>query len=158
MALSAFYIHKRSVDQVLRRLIQIRRTSKSHQNNVVHHEDDDDQYVDGDFNFNSSDGGGGDAVNVNDRSRSFSRSLDEAAANQRSYRMSSSLPNVAVNSEWFEDDVVTCEPSMTVSYEAQARASSLDNLDFVASGLPPLTMNQADSMVYSLLNDFDMMI
>ncbi|KAF7809189.1 putative AMP deaminase [Senna tora] len=118
MALSAFYIHKRSVDQVLHRLIDIRRSTSDG--------DEDYEYGGDDLGGFGSDGGGA-AIDLKNYSRSLSRSVDENVF--RSYRISSSLPNVASRTDWFEDD-------------AKARASSLDNLNFVASGLPPLRVDQ----------------
>ncbi|KAI9111439.1 hypothetical protein K1719_017129 [Acacia pycnantha] len=143
MALSAFYIHKRSVDQVLRRLIEIRRTHSRTSGPERDQEElygggDDDEY-DGDGLREFGSDGGGTAVAVRDYPRSSSTSMD--GNGHRSYRFSSSLPNVAVRTDWFEEDG---KFEQSVGYEAQARASSLDNLNFVASGLPSLRMDQRD--------------
>ncbi|XP_076939343.1 putative AMP deaminase [Bidens hawaiensis] len=73
MAISAFYIHKRSVDQVIDRLINLRRNYPHHGGDVIDtDEDDDDNNNDDDDDVDE--GGGGDHV-VNN------------------HRMSCSLPN-----------------------------------------------------------------
>lgn len=146
MALSAFYIHKRSVDQVLHRLIEIRRapsrtSDEEREHKELYDNDDDDEYGGDDHGGFGSDGGGT-AIDLKSYSRSLSRSMDDNVL--RSYRISSSLPNVASRTDWFEED---SKFDQSMGYEAQARASSLDNLNFVASGLPPLRLDQRDGMV-----------
>lgn len=138
MALSAFYIHKRSVDQVLHRLIEIRRAAPSRTSDGG---GDGEEYGGDDHGGFSSDGGGGTAIDL----KNYSRSMDENNL-LRSYRISSSLPNVASRTDWFEEDASKFQQPV-IGYEAQARASSLDNLNFVASGLPPLRMDQRDGMI-----------
>ncbi|XP_028792560.1 probable AMP deaminase [Neltuma alba] len=76
---------------------------------------------------------------MKDYSRSLSRSADETG--HRSYRISSSLPDVAFRTDWFEEDG---KFEQSAGYEAQARASSLDNLNFVSSGIAPHRTNQRD--------------
>lgn len=116
MAISAFYIHKRSVDQVIDRLIKLRRRPDR---SYVDHEDfsgyedgdidaDDRNYLDDD----DDDDGGGDYVR-----------------NNYAYGMSCSLPNVGLANEWPSENV-----SKPVSF------GSLEKL--VSDNLPPLRMNQ----------------
>ncbi|KAJ0446975.1 putative AMP deaminase [Helianthus annuus] len=115
MAISAFYIHKRSVDQVIDRLIKLRRRPYSDHEEFSGFEDiddiDDTNVVDepGD---DSAAGGGGDYLmsNIN---------------NNHAFGMSCSLPNVGLNNDWV---------GKPVSF------GSLEKL--VSDNLPPLRMNQ----------------
>lgn len=115
MAISAFYIHKRSVDQVIDRLIKLRRRPD------LHCTDDEDYfgYEDGDIDTDNrnyldddDDDGGGDYV-----------------VNNHAYGMSCSLPNVGLANEWMNERV-----SNPVSF------GSLEKL--VSDNLPPLRMIQ----------------
>ncbi|XP_020238954.1 probable AMP deaminase [Cajanus cajan] len=116
MAISAFYIHRRTVDHVLHRLVELRRapplTSDDDEgSDHADHADDGETEADTDFrNYR----------------RNLSRSIDDCNSNVlRSYRISSSMPNVASTMDWFQEDPTN-------------RASSLENLQFVPSGLPSL--------------------
>lgn len=129
MAISAFYIHKRSVDQVLERLIELRRNAQGGRFEEEEEEDGGGDDVD-------EDGGGGfgsdeEMVVVG---RGLSRSVDDNFL--RSFRMSSSLPNVAFgNNGWMEDDVkVDRLPNFRPRF-----SSSLNNIPSV---LPPLRTDQ----------------
>ncbi|XP_059648905.1 probable AMP deaminase [Cornus florida] len=123
MAVSAFYIHKRSLDQALERLIKIRRQSPpSAADDADHFASDDEEHEDHD--------GGGEIDNDIDTSM-WRQRLPRPPRNENalhSYRVSSSMPNVGLSSEWLDDD----ERPM------QFQASSFDKLNFIPSGLPPL--------------------
>lgn len=144
MAISAFYIHKRTVDQVLQRLIEIRRTpspssdDRLHTDELEQEDDDEDKNDSGDHRRGHGSHAGGTAIYRNKRTRSLTRSTDENAL--RSYRISGSLPNVASSSrtDWFNDQPVGSAP--------QGRASSVDNLKFALPRLPPLRMDRRDGM------------
>ncbi|MED6155613.1 hypothetical protein PIB30_006786 [Stylosanthes scabra] len=132
MAISAFYIHRRTVDHVLHRLVEVRRPPPRPSSTAPADGDTDDfddfeeQYEDGD---DRSGFGGGDDADSTNYQRSLSRSADESLL--RSYRISSSMPNVASAADWFPD-----HPRF--GNTAQNRVSSLDNLKFTPLGLPSL--------------------
>ncbi|KAF3431395.1 hypothetical protein FNV43_RR26126 [Rhamnella rubrinervis] len=134
MAISAFYIHKRSVDQVLQRLIELRRKSEGRFPVEEECGDEEDEGEGGENDDGEGDGGGGfgsDGEMVVGRKMGVvSRSVDENFL--RSYRMSSSLPNVAFgNADWVDDDAkVDRLPNFRPKF-----SSSLDN---IPSGLPSL--------------------
>ena len=142
MAISAFYFHKRSVDQVLNRLIEIRRNRPL--NSVNNHEDEEEdgeaaEEIDGDG------GSGSDEEMVIDRkmwSRDISKSLDENSL--RGYRISSSLPNVAPGNDLLDENHKFDQP-MRARAKSYA-ATSLDKLNLIPSGLPPLRFDQRDGM------------
>ncbi|OVA12017.1 Adenosine/AMP deaminase domain [Macleaya cordata] len=106
MAISAFYIHKRSVDQILERLIEL------------HSE-----------------------IERRLRNQRFSRSLDNHGAFR--YRMSSSLPNVALMASGEE---VNLDHPIRFSQSS----SSFSNLNSIPLGLPPLQTTQRDGSKQSL--------
>ncbi|KAK9052128.1 hypothetical protein SSX86_028756 [Deinandra increscens subsp. villosa] len=119
MAISAFYIHKRSVDQVIDRLIKLRRRPDRHYpdgEDFTGYEDgdiidtDDRNYLDDD---DEDDGGGG----------------GDYVMNNHAFGISCSLPNVGISDEWMSERA--CKP---VSF------GSLEKL--VSDNLPPLRMNQ----------------
>ncbi|XP_057416255.1 probable AMP deaminase isoform X2 [Lotus japonicus] len=116
MAISAFYIHRRTVDHVLHRLVEIRRAppSASEEDGA----DDDDE--------RSGFGPDGGETDTDTDVRNLSRSVDENLNLLRSYRISSSMPNVASLADWFRED-------------PRNRASSLDNFQSVPLGLPSAT-------------------
>ncbi|MED6200899.1 hypothetical protein PIB30_089848 [Stylosanthes scabra] len=132
MAISAFYIHRRTVDHVLHRLVEVRRAPPRPSSAAAADGDTDDfddfqeEYEDGD---DRSGFGGGDDADSTNYQGSLSRSADESLL--RSYRISSSMPNVASAADWFPDD-----PRFRNT--AQNRVSSLDNLKFAPLGLPSL--------------------
>lgn len=129
MAISAFFIHKRSVDQVLDRLIQIRRELP--QNNHDHfdeEENEEEEYSEGVY--------GSDGDEMTRQQSRQSRSLDDSILRRYKNTMSSSLPNVSVRNDWLEEDAKFDE---AIRVRAQnCSASSLDKLNFIPSGLPPL--------------------
>ncbi|GMP94157.1 hypothetical protein CsSME_00043711 [Camellia sinensis var. sinensis] len=127
MAISAFYIHKRTVDQVLDRLIKLRRRCPSSATAVAA----DDQL------FASEDDGGG-SYFVSDGEieidRNTARSLDENVL-LSSYRVSSSMPNVGLSNQWFDDDEAKCYQLMRSGN--QALSNSWDKSNLIPSSLPP---------------------
>lgn len=137
MAISAFYIHRRTVDQVLHRLVEIRRApSRSSSAAAIHADDFDDEDGDEeDYGDDRSGFGGEPEPDADPRNYpgSLSRSVDESLL--RSYRISSSMPNVASAADWFPEDP---RFENTAGYAAQNRASSLDILKFAPLGLPSL--------------------
>ncbi|KAL5761882.1 hypothetical protein ACOSP7_018146 [Xanthoceras sorbifolium] len=129
MAISAFYIHKRTVDQVLDRLIEIRR--KHPLNSQNHLDDEEEEENEREENSEGEFGSDGDAIM--EQQNRVSRSLDDGVL--RRYRISSSLPNFLGN-DWLEEDAKFDE---AVRVRAQkCSASSLDKLNLIPSGLPPL--------------------
>lgn len=137
MAVSAFYIHKRSVDQVLQRLIEIRRKpSRISDNRSATEDGGEESYIeDGEERGFESDGEVTDvAIDRNMRPRSLH---DKAL---QSYRISSSLPNVASRStDWMEEEAKFDPPP---NFRAPGFSSSLDKLNFIPSGLPLLRTDQ----------------
>ncbi|PQM36988.1 AMP deaminase isoform X2 [Prunus yedoensis var. nudiflora] len=137
MAVSAFYIHKRSVDQVLQRLIEIRRKpSRISDNRSATEDGGEESYIeDGEERGFESDGEVTDvAIDRNMRPRSVH---DKAL---QSYRISSSLPNVASRStDWMEEEA-KFDPAP--NFRAPGFSSSLDKLNFIPSGLPLLRTDQ----------------
>ncbi|KAH1197975.1 AMP deaminase [Glycine max] len=105
MALSAFYIHRHTVDHVLHRLVELRRKPLA-----TSDDEDDDGEAETDADLRNYLG-------------ALSRSVDDSSNVLRSYRISSSMPNVVSATDWFGED---------------AKTSSLENLQFVPSGLPSL--------------------
>ncbi|PQQ00352.1 AMP deaminase isoform X2 [Prunus yedoensis var. nudiflora] len=137
MAVSAFYIHKRSVDQVLQRLIEIRRKpSRISDNRSATEVGGEESYIeDGEERGFESDGEVTDvAIDRNMRPRSFHDKV------LQSYRISSSLPNVASRStDWMEEEAKFDPPP---NFRAPGFSSSLDKLNFIPSGLPLLRTDQ----------------
>ncbi|KAL0004007.1 hypothetical protein SO802_011568 [Lithocarpus litseifolius] len=146
MAISAFYFHKRSVDQVLNRLIEIRRNRRP-LNAVNSHEDEEEEDEDeeAEEEIVGDGGSGSDEEMVIDRkmwSRNLSKSLDENSL--RGYRISSSLPNVAPGNDLLDENHKFDQPM-----RPRARsfaAPSLDKLNLIPSGLPPLRLDQRDGL------------
>ncbi|KAJ7953738.1 AMP deaminase [Quillaja saponaria] len=126
MAISAFYIHKRSVNQVLHKMIEIRR--KPYRNVSNRFDDDEEEEEERDEDHDGHGGGvdsdGEMSIDGKSYGRSFPRSLEENML--RSFRISSSLPNVASRNDWFP----------------QGYASSMDKLNSIPSGLPSLHTDQ----------------
>lgn len=143
MAISAFYFHKRSVDQVLNRLIEIRRNRPL--NAVNNHEDEEEEGEEAEEEIDGDGGSGSDEEMVIDRkmwSRDISKSLDENSL--RGYRISSSLPNVAPGNDLLDENHKFDQP-MRARAKSYA-ATSLDKLNLIPSGLPPLRFDQRDGM------------
>lgn len=149
MAISAFYFHKRSVDQVLNRLIEIRRNrplnAANHEEDEEEEEDDEDDEEEAEEEIDGNGGGSGsDEEMVIDRkmwSRDLSKSLDENLL--RGYRISSSLPNVAPGNDFLDNHKL--DQPMGLRAKSYA-APSLDKLNLIPSGLPPLRLDQRDGM------------
>ncbi|KAL0364092.1 UNVERIFIED_CONTAM: AMP deaminase [Sesamum angustifolium] len=132
MAISAFYIHKRSVDEVLDRLINLRRRR--------HHQlSDDEEFEYSDYYENAET-----ARNViiwrskNKVLNSFDdHNEDKDGDKVRSYRVSSSLPNVSVSkNDW-------CSEGAGDPIRA-AMSTSLGEVDLISSDLPPIRTDQRD--------------
>ncbi|KAK7317507.1 hypothetical protein RJT34_01805 [Clitoria ternatea] len=121
MAISAFYIHRRTVDHVLHRLVEIRRAPPA----AGDEEDGADEDEDDRSGFGPDDGGTDTDSNLRNYGGTLSRSVEDNSSVLRSYRISSSMPNVVSATDWFQED-------------PRNRASSLDNLKFVPLGLPSL--------------------
>ncbi|KAK4479751.1 hypothetical protein RD792_015283 [Penstemon davidsonii] len=114
MAISAFYIHKRSVDQVLDRLLNLRR-----------HPLDDDELEFSDFNENAES-----SKNVSIWRRK-NKLLNEADDTNYDFGVSTSVSNVSVAKS--EEAGVATRSGIS---------NSLDNNDLIPSDLPPLRTNQ----------------
>lgn len=83
MAISAFYIHKRSVDQVLDRLIKLRRKSSPSA------ADDKTSFVSDDDS---------------ERFYAYDREIDADESTMNGHRVSSSMPDVLLPNEWLNKD------------------------------------------------------
>ncbi|KAF2299567.1 hypothetical protein GH714_038178 [Hevea brasiliensis] len=143
MAISAFYIHKRTVDQVLDRLIEIRLGSpkSSKMKSVVTDEENSEEEENEEASRYNDEAYGSDgevAVERKMRSQSASRSLDDKSV-LRNYRMSRSMPNALLSNDWFDEDVKFGQQSSRFSAQGQG-----ERLNFVPSGLPPLQMSTRD--------------
>jgi AMP deaminase len=134
MAISAFYIHKRSVDQVLDRFIKLRCKSLPDDPSVISESAGDEESYGG--AISAADGEIETDGNIW-RHGEVSRSLDQNTINY--YRASSSMLNVGLSHEWMDEDG---NPRKTMRIENQALSASLDKLDLIASGLPPLRTDQ----------------
>ncbi|KAJ6356149.1 hypothetical protein OIU78_004287 [Salix suchowensis] len=123
MAISAFFIHKRSVDQVLDRLITIRRNSHLK-------EKDKETVVVGDNNHDDDEEHGSDGeLILIDRKICVSRSWGDDTAIPRYRRMSSSMPNAVLGNDWFDEE------SMRFGLGFHREDN---NLNAIPSGLTPL--------------------
>ncbi|XP_030480378.2 AMP deaminase [Cannabis sativa] len=135
MAISAFFIHRRSVDQVLDRLTELRR--EGGKRIVKERFDDEEGEEEGAEEFENEAEFGADGEMGFDRRNSM-KSVDEKLL--RHHRMSSSLPNVALgNYDWVEDN---SKLDFAGNFRAQGFSSSLDKLNHIPLGLPPLRTDQ----------------
>ncbi|KAL3654184.1 hypothetical protein CASFOL_003865 [Castilleja foliolosa] len=133
MAISAFYLHKRSVDQVLDRLLNLRR-----RRHHIHSQPDDVE-----FEFSDCDENTETDKNVTiwrSENKFLDTSFDDDnedvyAGELRGYRGSSSLPNVSIR----KNDGVSEESGVAARTEI-----SLDKTELVSSDLPPVRINQSD--------------
>ncbi|XVE84922.1 hypothetical protein DITRI_Ditri17bG0050700 [Diplodiscus trichospermus] len=157
MAISAFCIHKRSVDQVIDRLIEIRRecplrrrrprsrfvSYEEEENEVVPYEQDKKAREAVEEEVEECEKGGS-----LEHKTSVSRSFDDKMEVLRSSRISSSMPNVALRNEWFEEDA---KFDQAVRERVQyCSASSLEKLNFIPSGLPSLqTCGRGENQIFS---------
>ncbi|CAJ1939946.1 unnamed protein product [Sphenostylis stenocarpa] len=119
MAISAFYIHRRTVDHVLHRIVELRHTPLDASDDDSDDDDDDRSGLGADDGETDTD------VDLRDYRRTFSRSVDDTSNVLRNYRFSSSMPNVVCAADWFHENT-------------KNRASSLENLQFAPLGLPSL--------------------
>ncbi|XP_065620435.1 AMP deaminase-like [Quercus suber] len=142
MAISAFYFHKRSVDQVLNRLIEIRRNRPL---NAVNNHEDEEEGEEAEEEIGGDGGSGSDEEMVIDRkmwSRDLSKSLDDNSL--RGYRISSSLPNAAPGNDLLDENHKFDQPMRPRAKSFVA--PSLDKLNLIPSGLPPLRLDQRDGL------------
>ncbi|XP_055810146.1 probable AMP deaminase isoform X2 [Solanum dulcamara] len=146
MAISAFYLHKRSVDEVLERLIKLRR-KRRHSFPTSDSEPED-------FDFNEDE-----IENVNTRnvySCNLSTSIDNIDDDYDdndnnvlgSYRVSSSMPNVRVSNEWMNEDS---------SFDRTVKkllSNSVEKLNSIpsSSSSPPNKSKSGEERVVSSLN------
>ncbi|KAL6513849.1 hypothetical protein OROHE_019305 [Orobanche hederae] len=125
MAISAFYIHKRSVDEVLNRLLNLRR--RRH----IHSRSDDDE-----FEFSERKDTAGTDMNVviwRNKNKSLDNSFDHdnegsCADEERDYRVSSSMTNVSGRrSEWDskEGGVAVCTEMLNSSDKSELISSDV---------------------------------
>ncbi|KAL8035646.1 hypothetical protein ABFX02_12G111100 [Erythranthe guttata] len=131
MAISAFYIHKRSVDQVLDRLLNLRRSRRHRQL------PDDEELEFSDYNENAETDNNVSIWRSNNKlSGSFDDRIDDSGE-VRDYRVSSSIPAASI-------------PKSNRSVEAgnvsssAANSDSLDNVHLISSDLPPVRIDQRD--------------
>ncbi|XVF02293.1 hypothetical protein REPUB_Repub04eG0163200 [Reevesia pubescens] len=160
MAISAFYIHKRSVDQVIDRLIEIRREcplqgrrprscvvsddeEEENEEEMEYEEEKGGQEEEKEEEMDESEKGG----SLGHKTR-VSKAFDDKMEVLRSSLISSSMPNVALRNEWFEEDA---KFDQAVRERVQTcSASSLDKLNFIPSGLPPLqTSRRGENQTFS---------
>ncbi|XP_043724850.1 probable AMP deaminase isoform X2 [Telopea speciosissima] len=111
MAISAFYIHKRSVDQVLDRLIELRKCPSNARPQTFDTEEDEGQDEQEDE----------DVASDIDIDRRFWRQGVSS-----SYRVSSSMPNALLANDWMNEGSKFTQPA------------SFDKLNLIPSGLPSL--------------------
>ncbi|KAL4302337.1 hypothetical protein GQ457_10G025330 [Hibiscus cannabinus] len=140
MAVSAFYIHRRSVDHVIDRLIEIRREcpprGRRPRSRPVSDEEGEGEEVDCERDERERPLEVEQVDRCRNREASAAKSFVKKTEVQMSSRISSSMPNVALRNEWFEEDA---KFDQAVRERVQnCSASSLENLNFIPSGLPPL--------------------
>lgn len=136
MAISAFYLHKRSVGRVLDRIIVIRRERFSNSADYRFGNLDDDSgdeepgKQDADLEYLGSNGG---------IDRRISRQRPLGSLNESTFcgrRVSSSLPNVALPNQWSEDD------NQPILFNQASY--SLERLNLIPSWVPPLQTAPTD--------------
>lgn len=117
VAVSAFFIHKRSVDQVLHRLIEIRRRTPAEVG---------DRLMAGDGEGQEEGFGGYEGFDVEEEDRESGGGRGEDGLNFiKRYGISSSVPNVGLSNEWFEDDSSKFEFHNPVGFCTRPLSSSL---------------------------------
>ncbi|KAI3987792.1 hypothetical protein MKX01_028526, partial [Papaver californicum] len=138
MAVSAFYIHKRSVDQILQRLIEIRKlpppSSKTKKRPVsMYSEEEEEDEVEEDYEEEEDE-----EIEVDIGSDS---EINKRLRNQRYFRSSlgggggccsSSLPNVAMTNHWMNDQ----NDNNPIRFSQSS--SSFSHMNLIPLGLPPL--------------------
>ncbi|KZV32253.1 putative AMP deaminase [Dorcoceras hygrometricum] len=127
MAISAFYIHKRSVDQVIDRLIDLRRRHPNSQ-----HLSDEEEIESLGFNDSIK------SLNVFQHDENVLSSFhDEEDNHSRECKVSSSVPNVSLSKdEWINDAYV--------AHTRFAVSKSLDKTGSIVSDFPPPRTDQRD--------------
>uniref|UniRef100_A0A7N0V6I0 AMP deaminase n=1 Tax=Kalanchoe fedtschenkoi TaxID=63787 RepID=A0A7N0V6I0_KALFE len=131
MAIAAFYLHKRSVDQVMAKLLEVRRKRSPKRNDEVEYEY---QYVeDGEAEDEE------DAVDVvaeRERIVAVAKSIEESGVLRGYGRVSSSLPSAGVvMGDWADEEARTDK-------EAEWRG---DESDLIPVGLKPLRTARRDA-------------
>ncbi|KAI3977994.1 hypothetical protein MKX01_032371, partial [Papaver californicum] len=125
MAVSAFYIHKRSIDQILQRLIEIRKlppppSSKTKKRPVsMYSEEEEEDEVEEDYEENDEE------IEVD--IRYFRSSLGGGGG-----CCSSSLPDVAMTNHWMNDQ----NDNNPIRFSQSS--SSFSHMNSIPLGLPPL--------------------
>lgn len=155
MAISAFYLHKRSVDQVLDRLIKLRVkrpvSPGQHQGTT-----DDEEERDGCSSRCNEYVKGRNEWYILRMGNELAKSVDDILVNHDSGgeaaeedgwmtlgRVSSSMPNVTISHEWADDD------------GNKAESSSLDHdLNIISSNLPPLRTQHISAGEDQFVNNF----
>ncbi|CAK9172213.1 unnamed protein product [Ilex paraguariensis] len=143
VALSAFYVHKRSVDQVLDRLIKLRRKSPPPVEDRFFISDED---AEDEQHYTDVLAYGGERDESDDREYMwrdgvFTSLGDDSVIN--GYRISCSMPNVCSSSGWMNDEANT---DRRMSFGAnQALSNSLNNLSLISSNLQSLRTDLRDA-------------
>ncbi|RZC79990.1 hypothetical protein C5167_042573 [Papaver somniferum] len=135
MAVSAFYIHKRSVDQILQRLIEIRKLPppssqpKKRPVSVYSEEEEEEDEVEEEYEEEDEeievDIGSDSEINQRLRNQRYSRAGGGGCC-------SSSLPNVAMINHWMSDQ----NDSNPIRFSQSS--SSFSHMNSIPLGLPPL--------------------
>ncbi|KAM3358888.1 putative AMP deaminase [Capsicum galapagoense] len=134
MAISAFYLHKRSVDQVLERLLKLRR-KRRRQSSLVGGSDGDD------FDFNEDDEIDHVMLNSIDHNNNNNVVVEEDDYdyddNDSSvlaiYRVSSSMPNVRVSNEWMNEEDSSFDKEVQCAAEKKVLMNSVEKLNSIPS-------------------------
>ncbi|KAM3304100.1 putative AMP deaminase [Capsicum chacoense] len=134
MAISAFYLHKRSVDQVLERLLKLRR-KRRRQSSLVGGSDGDD------FDFNEDDEI--DHVMLNSIDHHHNNNVvveeddydydDNDSSVLAIYRVSSSMPNVRVSNEWMNEEDSSFDKEVQCAAEKKVLMNSVEKLNSIPS-------------------------
>lgn len=133
MAISAFYLHKRSVDQVLERLLKLR-LKRRRQSSLVGGSDGDD------FDFNEDDEI--DHVMLNSIDHNNNNVVveeddydydDNDSSVLAIYRVSSSMPNVRVSNEWMNEEDSSFDKEVQCAAEKKVLMNSVEKLNSIPS-------------------------
>lgn len=137
MAISAFYLHRRSLDQALDRIIKLLRHQRPLSSAASALESGTDDEAEAD--------------DVHDRNIWSHQSLPKTVAQNeddsdekvlRKYRVSSSMPNARLANDWMDEDAKLDRPSQYGG--DKAFSAELMELSTVPSGLPPLRTDNRD--------------
>ncbi|PHT34023.1 AMP deaminase [Capsicum baccatum] len=135
MAISAFYLHKRSVDQVLERLLKLRR-KRRRQSSLVGGSDGDD------FDFNEDDEIDHVMLNSIDHNNNNNNVVvedddydydDNDSSVLAIYRVSSSMPNVRVSNEWMNEEDSSFDKEVQCAAEKKVLMNSVEKLNSIPS-------------------------